>query len=87
MSKPLPQFAAKTADSIAAQRTGDLREKTPAWFAKYFTGEAPNDRGQVYQQEQETAAGTVKSNNQHPLLSFLATPKLPPELAAYLELK
>lgn len=87
MSKPLPQFASKTADSIAAQRTGDLREKTPAWFAKYFTGEAPNNRGLVYQQEQESASGTVKSNNQHPLLSFLATPKLPPELAAYLELK
>lgn len=87
MSKPLPDFAKKQADDISKQKTAELKQHATACFAKYFTGEALQGRGQIYQHEQDIASGTVKSNNQHPLLSFLATPKLPPELAAYLELK
>jgi hypothetical protein len=87
MSKPLPDFAKKQADDISAQKTAELKQHTAVCFGKYFTGEGLQGRKDLYQSEQEVPAGTVKSNNQHPLLSFLATPKLPPELAAYLELK
>lgn len=87
MSKPLPDFAKKQANDISLQKTAELKQHTTACFGKYFTGEGLQGRGEIYQHEQETASGTVKSNNQHPLLKLLATPKLPPELAAYLELK
>jgi hypothetical protein len=87
MSKPLPGFAQKQAADISSQKTAELKQHTTACFAKNFTGEALQGRSQLYQSEQDLPEGTVKSNNQHPLLTFLATPKLPPELAAYLELK
>lgn len=89
MSKPLPDFAKKQAGDISTQKTAELKQHAAACFGKYFTGEGLQGRKDLYQAEQDLpgGTGTVKSNNQHPLLSFLATPRLPPELAAYLELK
>lgn len=90
MAKPLPDFAQKQAAEISAQKSAELKQHSAACFAKYFTGEGLQGlqgRSQLYQTQQQTPAGTVKSATQHPLLAFLTTPKLPPELAAYLELK
>lgn len=85
MAQPPPAWALKQAADISTQKTAELKQHTAACFAKYFTGEALQGRGQVYQSEQSTAAGTVKAAAQHPLLAFLTSPKLPPELAAYLD--
>lgn len=87
MAKPLPEAAQKQAADISTQKTAELKQHATVCFAKNFTGEGLQGRSQLYQAEQATPAGTVKAAPQHPLLAFLATPKLPPELAAYLELK
>ena len=87
MAKRLPDFAQKQAADISLQKSAELKQHASVCFGKHFTGEALQGRSQLYQAEKPTPAGTVKAANQHPLLAFLATPKLPPELAAYLELK
>lgn len=87
MSKPLPEYAKKQAADISSQKTAELKQHATACFAKNFTGEALQGRSQLYQTEQDIAEGTVKTASQHPLLTFLTTPKLPPELAAYVDLK
>lgn len=87
MAKPLPDFAKKQASDIAEKKTAELKQHATTCLAKHFTGEPLPGRNPLYQTEQDTPAGEVKTANQHPLLAFLATPKLPPELAAYLELK
>jgi hypothetical protein len=87
MAKPLPDCAVKQAADASVQNTTELKQHAAVCFAKHFTGEGLQDRKQLYQSEHPTPAGPVKSANQHPLLAFLNTPKLPPELAAYLELK
>jgi hypothetical protein len=86
--QPLPAFAQKQADDVSSARCAELKAHATACLAKHITGEplvAVPGRAQVYGAEVATAAGPVKGAAQHPLLTFLATPKLPPELAAYLD--
>jgi hypothetical protein len=88
--QPPPAFALKQANAVAAEQCGALKQHSTVCFAKYFCGESSligPQRPQVYAREASTAAGTVKAAGQHPLVGFLTTPKLPPELAAYLDPK
>lgn len=82
--KPEP-FLQQQATKISSSATKQLKEHTVQCFAKYFCSDTLLGRGQVYQAELETEQGPVKAGNQHPLVAFLATPRLPPELAQYLE--
>lgn len=82
--KPEP-FIQKQAAKISSEASAQLKQHNAACFTKYFSGDPLPGRGQLYQAELESEHGPVKSGSQHPLLAFLATPKLPPELAQYLE--
>jgi hypothetical protein len=85
-SSPAP-FVQKQTAAISARATSQLKEHSLQCLSKYFSNESLLGRGQVYQAELESEQGPVKAAGaqQHPLLAFLATPKLPPELAQYLD--
>ncbi|KAF8060008.1 Fra10ac1 [Scenedesmus sp. PABB004] len=77
----LPPFLAAQGAATAAAASAALREHAAACLARHFAGDAPLGRGPVAQAELESPAGPVKAAAEHPLLAFLATPRLPPELA------
>lgn len=85
MSQQPEPFIQKQAAKISAEASAQLKQHNAECFAKYFSGEPLPGRGQLYQAESESRHGSYKAGSQHPLLAFLATPKLPPELAQYLE--
>lgn len=85
MSQKPDPFVQKQAAKISAEASAQLKQHNAACFTKYFSGEPLPGRGPVYQAELESKCGPVKAGSQHPLLAFLATPKLSPELAQYLE--
>lgn len=53
--------------------------------ARYFNNEQLTAKGTVWESEARTHAGPVRLCPTHPLAAYLATPKLPPELAAVLD--
>lgn len=85
MSQQPEPFIQKQAANISSEASAQLKQHNAACFTKYFSGEPLPGRGQLYQAELDTQHGSVKASSQHPLLAFLSTPKLPPELAQYLE--
>jgi hypothetical protein len=81
----LEPFLQKQAEQVSNAATAQLKQHTAQCFAKHFSSDALLGRGQVFQAELESEAGPVKAGSQHPLLAFLSTPRLPPELAQYLD--
>lgn len=65
--------------------TALLKQRAAPWFAQHFSRDALLGRGQVFPAKLESETGPVKAGSRHPLLAFVATPRLPPELAQYIE--
>eukprot|EP00877_Chromochloris_zofingiensis_P003570 jgi/Chrzof1/13213/Cz07g24190.t1 len=69
----------------AARYTKLYKELATECIGKYFGEEQLLTKNKVYENELQIGDQLIKQSSSHPLRSFVAVPKLPPELAAYLD--
>lgn len=81
---PLERFIEAQAIDTNSKATIALQDHAAGCVARYFFPGSSGGSRSINSVPLQSDAGPVRAAATHPLLAFLATPRLPPELEAYL---